>query len=447
MMNYLKTVLRVCSRFTLVGVFWVAIRITHSVEFHGLEHIRGKRPVYIAMAHKRDVDPIVELPNIVARQGWRALAGDVLFAMRGDFLSPGFLARIVMQPRWFSRALRPLALEGILRIIGIRPLDSLQLRIAEEWVREFLQIEGDLNANELFTPAFLEQVAKQSGVKNDIVNNATLSDLLAWRYQEAMQRMCATDIFLEEKRLQAKRAIHKKVTKELTELQHWFKHGGSLWGAPEGQLSSIGKLGPFTSALPRLLSCRTEKTYIIPTFIIYDFMTVKRMHIFVDVAPTITYDPAQILQFQDIHAQLRSAWLASARFTCTQLAAGFLVLMSRAAVPLFTLDDLAKAIEQEAARLTTLGRNVDVRLLYHDKARILATNFLQYALLHGYVMQHESELYEATVQDLSIHVQPGSVGYAANPLAYAWNELQEMLSINNLISNAEVVKQKVKSIV
>ncbi len=446
-MNYLKIFVRVCSRFTLVGIFWAAIRITYSVEFHGLEHIKRKRPVYVAMAHKRDIDPIVEVPNIVARQGWRALAGDVLFAMRGDFLSPGFLSRIVLQPRWFSRVLRPLALEGILRIIGIRPLDSLQLRIAEEWVREFLQTEGDLNANELFTPAFLEQVATQSGVQYEIVNKAKLSDLLAWRYQAAMQPLCATDIFLEEKRLPAKRSIHKKVTKELADLQQWFKQGGSLWGAPEGQLSSIGKLGPFTSALPRLLSSRTEKTYIIPTFIIYDFMTVKRVHIFVDVAPTITYDPAQILQFQDIHAQLRSAWLASARFTCTQLAAGFLVEKGRATTSMFTLDDLAKAIEQEAARLTTLGRNVDVRLLYHDKARILAANFLQYALRHGYVLQHEPDLYEATVQDLSIHVQPGNVGYAAYPLAYAWNELQEMLSINNLISNAVVVKQKVKSVI
>jgi hypothetical protein len=446
-MNYLRSFLTASCRFILAPVFWIAIRLTFTVEFHGLEHIRGKRPVYIAMAHKRDIDPIVELPTILTRQGWRALADDVLFAMRGDFLSPGFLARIVMRPRWFSWALRPLALEGILRLIGIRPLDSLQLRVAEEWVREFLQKEGDLPVDELFTPAFLEQIAQQSGVKYEAVITAKLSDLLAWRYHDALQHMCTTNIFLEKKRLQAKRIIHKKVTQELTELQNWFTNGGSIWGAPEGQLSAIGKLGPFTSALPRLLSCRTEKTYIIPTFIIYDFMTVKRVHIFVDVAPTIVYDPAQILQFQDIHAQLRSIWLASARFTCTQLAAGFLVNMSRTAVPTFTLDDLTKAIEQEAARLTTLGRNVDARLLYHHKARELATNFLQYALLHGYVLRREDELYEATVKDLTMPLQPGSVGYAQYPLAYAWNELQEMLSINNLVAGAHVVERKVKSAV
>jgi hypothetical protein len=447
MMNFLKPLATACIRLILGPIFWIAVRITHDVEFHGVEHISGKRPIYVAMAHKRDVDPIIELPTILGHQGWRAYVGDVLFAMRGDFLSPGFLGRIVLRPRWFSWALSHLELEGILRIIGVRPLDSLQLRIAEEWVRDYLKMEGDLKAAALFTSAFLEQVAREAGIAKEEIYAAKLSDLLAWRYHDAMLNMCTTDIFVEERRLQARRILHKHVTQELSDLQKWFKAGGSIWGAPEGQLSAMGKLGPFTSALPRLLSCRTEKTYIIPTFIIYDFMTVKRLHIFVDVAPTIVYDPAQILQFQDIHAQLRSTWLANARFTCTQLGAGFLVKMSHAAVPTFTLDDLTRSLEQEAARLTTLGRHVDARLLYHNKARELANNFLQYAKLHGYVLQKEDGKYEATKQDLSMQVQPGTVGYDKYPLAYAWNELQEMLSINNRMTSADAVEQKVKTAV
>jgi hypothetical protein len=67
------------SRLVLAGIFWVAVRLFHEVEMHGLENAKGKNPSYFAMAHKRDLDPLVEVPPVLAQRGRRALTGDVHF--------------------------------------------------------------------------------------------------------------------------------------------------------------------------------------------------------------------------------------------------------------------------------------------------------------------------------------------------------------------------------
>ncbi len=80
-MNRLSFFFSACSRLVLMGIFWIAVRLFYDVEFHGLEHVRGKRPSYFAMAHKRDLRPdgrsaIGAGPPGVARDGRRRLLRD-----------------------------------------------------------------------------------------------------------------------------------------------------------------------------------------------------------------------------------------------------------------------------------------------------------------------------------------------------------------------------------
>ncbi len=141
---------------------------------------------------------------------------------------------------------------------------------------------------------------------------------------------------------------------------------------------------------------------------------------------------------QEVNDQLRRAWLMSARFTCTQLASGFLVRMSKAAVPIFTLSDLAAAIEQEAARLAETGRHVDERLLAHQSARKLAASYMQYAERGKLVRRRARDLYEVASCDLAMEVRAGGTGYNEYPLAYAWNELQDMLQVERPTESEQV---------
>jgi len=429
-MNRLKSILAACSRTALAGIFWIAVRLFYDVEFRGLEHVSGEQPVYFAMAHKRDLDPIVEVPTVLAHRGWWALVRDVRFAMRSDAFSQGFLARIVMHPRWFARILRPLSVRAIVRHLGIRPLENLHGRPAETWIRDWLRREGDGPAGDILTSAFLQEMATSVGEDYQKMKTYQLSHLLSWHYQESLQPFYSADIFAEPARGRAKNDVLIELKQQLAVLGAWLSSGGSLWGAPEGQLSPHGTLSPITAALYRVLRVGPPDTCVVPIFIIYDFMTARRPRIFVDVAPAI--ERAVLLSPQELGTQLRHAWLLNARFTCTQLASGFLVQASRAAVPSFTPDDLAREIGQQAVTLAAAGRQVDRRLFYPRTARKLAAAFLKYAVRHKLVQRIGRRTWIPTIGELVIQVRPGEVGYRQAPLAYAWNELQEMLGAGRI---------------
>lgn len=431
-MNYIKSMLAAFCRIVLAGIFWVIVRALYHVEFSGLEYARGKHPTFFAMAHKRDLDPLVEVPPILACRGWRALLGDVHFALRSDAFSHGFLGRIIRHPRWLARCLRPLSLRAILSQWGLHPLENIHIRPAEVWIGNWLEIAGDERADEVLTLSFLQHVALMSGEDIQLLKSRPLSHLLSWRYQEILQTWYSADIFVRSARQRIKQVVLRKLKQELADLTAWLSRGGSLWGSPEGRLSPDGKVSMFTPVLDRLLNGSPADTCVIPISISYDFMTTGRLRIFVNLALPIEQAPS--LHARELELQLRRGWLQYTYFTCTQLASGFLVKRGCTASAPFTLDDLALDVHQQAVMLAMGGRYVDKDLLSLRSAQKLARRFLDYALRHKLVRSRDHSTWEPTVGNLAMQVNAGDTGYQQAPLAYAWNELREMLSAGPLPS-------------
>ncbi len=425
-MKRLESALLAFSRATIGGAFWLATRSFHYVEVHGLEYDSRAPHTYYGMAHKRDLDPMLLVPTVVFHRRWRGLAGDVHFALRGDGFAPGYLARLVMYPRWISRTLRLLSVGSALRWLGAHPSDDL-LRPAEEWIRELLSLGSDGRAGDVLSPDFLEEVATATGEPYRKIEDCSLSQLLDWRYQHALQHFYGPEILAGNVRRSLERHVVARIKERLADLDAWLWSGGSLFGSPEGQLSPDGKLSPINSGLHRVLRAAPPDTRIVPIFTIYDFMTVGRIRIFIDFAPAIQHAPA--LSPNEFDTQLRLAWLQSARFTCTQLASGFLVQAHRAALSSFTLDDLADDLYHRAITLAAAGRHVDQQLLKLYGARKRAASFLTYAVRHRLIRRTGDHRWMPTVTETVIKVRPREVGYDQVPLTYAWNELQEMLSI------------------
>jgi hypothetical protein len=417
----------VCCRLLLAGIFWIVMRLLWDVEIHGLEHAKSDRPIYFAMQHKRDLDPLIEAPTILAHHKWRSLAEDVHFALRGDAFLPGFLGIIVRRPRWLSRFLRCLSLGTILRALGFRPLENLYILPTEMWIREWLAAQGDVSAGEVLTTAFLAQIAVRSGEELSSLQARPLSHLLTWRYHDALQPWSTASIFTEAARPLARREALKQLKQELDELASWLARGKSLWGAPEGQLSEDGAMHSITSIPYRLLQKSPLETVVIPISISYDFMTTRRRRVFVNLASAIEQAPS--LSTRALEACLHSTWRLSAYFTCTQLASGFIVQKLNATTPVFALDDLVAYLHDQAIQLVRSGRCVDKRLLSPRKVRKLAKRFLGYLCHHHIVKSVEPQMWIPAITDLSVKVRPGDVGYRDSPLAYAWNELQDLLRV------------------
>lgn len=422
-MSYLKFLVRTA----IAALFAFFSRFFYDIRVSGLKNDPGTPHTYLAISHKRDLDPIVSIPPVFFHRGRRALAGAVQFALRADTFEKGYLARLLRRPRWLSRLLYPISVGPILRWLGAHPIEQLALRSAVEWVRYLLRIEGDVRASEVFTPVFLREVACEARVPYQQLAGQRLSRLLTWRYYTALLPIYSDDIVLEAVRRRVERYLVQRIKQELSDLGTLFWQGDSLFTSPEGQLSAAGALSPITSGLHRLLRLGPADMTILPISIMYDFMTGGRPTIFVDVAPPILR--ASSLLNHELDRRLHDAWRCSAYFTCTQLGSGFLVQANRAHTP-FTLAEAVDAISQQAVQLEKANRHVDSRLLHPHTARERVQAFLFYAEQRGLIRSIGPLTWEPVMGDTFIKVRLGETGYVDAPLAYAWNELQDLLSVS-----------------
>jgi hypothetical protein len=174
------------------------------------------------------------------------------------------------------------------------------------------------------------------------------------------------------------------------------------------------------------LRAAPDGTSVIPVAIIYDFMTTKRLRMFVEVAPPIP-DVTHLTRAQ-LDLSLQRAWRRGMRFTCTQLASGFLVKTAETEpTSSFTLDGLVQAIMQQAAALDREGRLIDNRLLLPRQAWKLGGKYLKFAERHRLIQHDDNGSWTILDTRQAIDVRPGDIGYPVAPLTYAWNELQDML--------------------
>ena len=425
MLKKLESVPLAICRAIIASAFWVASRIYHKVEVHGVEYDSGASRTYYGILHKRDLDPIIILPTVVFHRGWRGLAGDLRFALRSDGFSPGYLGRLVMHPRFLSRALRALSIGPVLWWLGACPVQDL-LRPAEEWLREALLLGSDSSVGDVFTSDFIEELATLTGEYYEHIASYRLSRLLDWRFQSALQYYYSSEILVLSMRRPLERRMITRIKESITELNTWVSSGGSLFGSPEGHLSPDGKVSTINSGLHRILRHIHSDTRIVPISIMYDFMTAGRMGIFIDFAPTI--ENASLLSSSELDSRLRYAWLHSARITSSQLASGFLVNTDREGLSSFTLDDVVDNMCHQAVKLAKAGQNVDHRLLTQHQARKRAKGFLAYAERHALIRRIGKYTWTVTLNKTAIQVRPREVGYDQSPLIYAWNELQEILN-------------------
>lgn len=411
------------ARLALAGIFWLVARAAYHVDVRGLEHDERLPHTYYALAHKRDADPIPLLPSLLGHRGWRALAGEVRFALRSDAFTHGFLARI-LGATLPGRALRILTLGKVLPLLGIMPIDGLR-RPMEEWLRVSLQVDGDGPAGGALTSPALERFAALAGRSASDIAALPLSSLLGWRYLPELRGLRGPETLVGPRRYRAERHVLAQVRLQLANLSAWMRESGSLLGAPEGGLTPNGHVQPLAGGLHRVLRDAPADSCVVPIVIIYDFMRAGRTRVHIDVAPSLRNAPA--LPERRLHMELRQTWLRAMRFTCGQLASGYLVWSGETRRQEFTLAEMAAAVHWLATALAAHGRHVDPDLLDARKTRRHVARYLTYAKRHGYARRTKLGGWTPIPHDLTVHASSGEAGYLQQPLAYAWHELLDML--------------------
>lgn len=410
--------LALASLFALVPRLFFEVEVAYPADTIAAPH------TYFAIAHKRDSDAIAPIPPLLWRQGWRSITHEVHFATRSDAFAPGFLARMVPHPRWFTRMLRPISVAPVLRGVGVHPLHGLHLRPLETWVREWLAAEGDAPTGDVLTQDAIAHIAAAMREPSARLAAQPLSRLLIWRYHYPLQRVCGVEIFAGRAHRRAVRRAILEIDLQIAELASCLYSGHSLYTAPEGWLSPDGRISPIPGGLNRLLELAPPDTRVLPIAIVYDFIHTGRARMFVDVAAPI--EGGAQLSPKELREQLRSAWLRAMRFTCTQLATGIIVDKAAESDEGWTIEELAQAVGAWAHGLAGSGRHVDTRLLDSRKARARVASYVRYLARRKLIHSVAGVRWQLAAPLRPIQVGPGEVGYNREPLTYAWNELQEM---------------------
>ncbi|HEX8036662.1 MAG TPA: hypothetical protein VF510_22580 [Ktedonobacterales bacterium] len=415
------------GRLALVSLFALAPRLFVEVEANYPADMMSSPPTYFAITHKRDSDAMAPIPSLLWRCGWRGITHEVHFATRSDAFAPGFLSRMVPHPRWFSRVLRPISVAPVLRGVGLHPLHGLHLRPMETWVREWLVAAGDAPTGDVLSQDAIAHIAQAKREPPERLAAQPLSRLLKWRYHYPIQRLCGVEIFADGARRPAVRRAILRIEGQIAELASCLQSGHSLYTAPEGWLSPDGRLASLPGGLARLLEVAPPDTRVLPIAIIYDFIHTGRPRMFVDVAAPID-DGAQ-LSPKELSERLHAAWLGVMRFTCTQLATGIIARHTAQPDDTWSVAELTQAVGAWARDLAGQGRHVDTRLLDPLKARKRVASYVRYLARRKLLRRIPRNRWQLSTPLRPIQIPPGEVGYKHEPLAYAWNELQEMLTV------------------
>lgn len=411
------------------GLFVAVPRLFVETQVHGLEYDARAPATYFAIMHKRDLDSIAPLPALTAHGGWRRVSRDLHFAMRADGFEPGFISRVLRSPAWLAGALYWLDVSPVLRHVGVHPVSGWQTRPSESWLRDVALAESDPLLGDVLAPQVVHALAEHVRAPEASLAGRRLSQVLTWRYMRSWSLCYGPDILRGPARRRARRRAVTTAKARLAELGDWLAQGGSLYGSPEGAFAPDGRLCPVTSGFHRLLRASPTETRVVPIALVYDFMTTGRMRLCVDLAPAI--EDAPLLARAEVETRLRREWLRAARFTMTQLGAAFVVEQSHAADPVFSLDELAAAVERQARCLAAAGRNIDPHLLAPGGSRGRAERFIAYCARRGLARRAGAGRWRAEPGEMTISVAWGDVGYPTQPLAYAWNEYHEMMSVGD----------------
>ena len=430
------------GRLALISLFALVPRLFLKVEVTYPADTIAAPPTYFAITHKRDADAMAPIPPLLQRGGWRRIAHEVHFATRADAFVPGFLSRMAPRPRWFARILRPISVGAVLRGVGVHALHGLHLCPLEIWVREWLAAEGDAPAGDVLAPGVIVHIAQAMRESPEQVAAQPLSHLLQWRYHSPLQLLSGAEVFARRARRPALRRTLLEIERQIAELANCLHTGHSLYTAPEGWLSSDGRISPIPGGLNRLLELAPPDTHVLPVAIMYDFIHTGRTRMFVDVAAPII-GGAQ-LSPRELREQLRSAWLGAMRFTCTQLATGIIVELAAESDLDWTIAELALAVGVWARELAERGRRVDARLLDRQQARARVASYVRYLARRKLIRRTTKNRWRLAAPLRPIQVGPGEVGYNREPLTYAWNELQEMLMLPSTAISA-VIHERVQA--
>jgi 1-acyl-sn-glycerol-3-phosphate acyltransferase len=405
----------------LAFAFYLLFPVLYDMRWHGIENFHASPSTVISINHKRDSDIIIIAPVLHIKRSLFHNKQRMHFLAREDLFSPGFLDYHFLPAFPFGPILHTVNLTPVMHAFRAHPISHITHKRLAPLLSDVIRSEGDIKVKYAVSPSSIEQFTLHLRKKQDTgVTDVPLSSLMSYRYRTLQDRVTDTGILKEGIVRRVRKQSLQRIEQQLGFFANILDDGGICLLAPEGDLSPDGRFWPVKSGLSRLLSLTKTNVTILPVNATYDFMTRKRMRVFVDVGKEIKV--SKITPKIELEKSVQKGIVSLGRVTMGQLGSDYLLLRLESGIDFISEAELGDAIVRRVQIIMNLPLNLDDRLTNETSFRSRLQDFINFCLRHDILQQNDTSGFTIN----RAIAKPGG-DFRQNPVQYSRNELQSLL--------------------
>jgi 1-acyl-sn-glycerol-3-phosphate acyltransferase len=264
-------------RRALVHSFYAFSLFRFCVHVRGLEHCTNQSGTLVVCNHRSDYDMVVLPPLLIRTCGGDGPISRMAFVAADRLYGPGFVARDLLGGRWWARRLTyGLTVAPALEALRAYPIPWSMTRPLEQHLQLVRELVGDLELTAVFA-------SNRQRWLPGAADDRRISDVLCWRYGEALARPTPLSAFRDEIRHALRRVQIDQIKRSLERFCEVLDDGDAVLMAPEGQVNHGSELRPIRAGVCRLLQGTRRPITMLPVSICYESGPGDRPHVFVDV--------------------------------------------------------------------------------------------------------------------------------------------------------------------
>jgi 1-acyl-sn-glycerol-3-phosphate acyltransferase len=308
----------------LASIFYLLFPMLYDIRWHGLENYRASPSTLITINHKRDSDLMIVAPALHIRRTLLRNKQRLYFVARDDIFEPGFLTSHFLIKWPLGKLVHRINIALAMRALRAGPISLLIHKRVRPLMQDVIRSEGDIRLSEVVKRTYLEDFADRVNLLSaSELADISVSDFLSYDYRVLHDEVTDVGILKEGLARKVRTQSLKRIEQQLKVFANILDDGGICLLAPEGDLSPDGRFWPVKSGLYRLLSMTRTDVTILPVNTTYDFMTQKRMRVYVDVGKEILLPKS--LTKMELERRVQKDIVSLGRVTMGQLGSDYLL--------------------------------------------------------------------------------------------------------------------------
>ncbi|MBN1644215.1 MAG: hypothetical protein JW856_05305 [Dehalococcoidales bacterium] len=413
----------------LASVFYFTLPLIYDIRLRGMRNYHASPSTLVTINHKRDLDILIITPNLHLRKTLFKNKLRLHFLGRDDLFEPGFLTMHFALNWPLGKTLHKINIGPLMKALRAHPISNLVHKRTNSLMRDVIQSNGTLKLGDTVRQETLEEFARQLGLVNIAeFGDISLREFLGYDYRRLHETLIDTGILKEGLSRKVRAHSLKTIESQLQAAADILDGGGICLLAPEGRLSPDGRFWPVKSGLYRLLSMTGVDVKILPVNATYDFMTRKKMRIYIGIGEEVTV-PKGATKIE-LEKLVQKRIVSSGYVTMGQLGSECLLQKIKSGELYIDKAELSQHITERALILQKHGLYLDDRLTKPKQFDKRLKDFTNYCLSRRIL---ETAPAETLMINADKVLNSHRTDFRQNPVQYSCNELHSLLEAYNLL--------------